>query len=750
MRAMSITGALTSVVILAGGLLGPLAAPAAATPPAALAAPPAITAVDYSEGLRVETSSTYTVDLAAAVIHVEQVITLTNEVPDRRTATYLEQSYFPEIATLVLPGATGVTASWSGGASLPVGVTPSGGGLVDLATIDLVPDLYYGGSKTVRLTYDVPGRPPRSGAVAQVNQAFATLPVFTSADPGLGSVSVVLPAGLDVEVAGADLTSSSADGRVTYTATGIADPETWLATVIVRDDTALVAETAFFEDKGVRIQAWPGDTEWLAFTADLVERGLPALRSAIGRPWLVEGQLDVVETSAPYVYGYAGWYEHAQSLIEVGDALDAHVTLHEMAHAWFNGEAFDGRWVNEALADEFAALAMSELGMERPLPEPVDRAAAAAVPLNDWAPPSLDQGGAQEQEAYGYAASWWVAHALVEEIGTEGMSAVINAALDGDCPYPAERADTRLASRPDWRTFLDHLEGVGGSTQASELFRTFVASGDDLALMDARDAARAAYAELAEAGDGWAPPAVLRLAMAGWSFDEATAMMPQVRDAFGERDAIADSLATIDLAVPTALREDLEGAEDLADLDRALAEAGRAADALVEATTAEAGANPLARLGLLVLPVGDDLDAARAALEAGAWAGATESARAASSGVGSATAVGGLVLGGVLVAALVVVAVVRLRRRPRGPGLPGDAPMPVPAAPVPPALSVPVGAAPVGATPVGAAPVGATPVGAAPVGAAPVGAVPPPPSRPASGGPVPPPPPPPPPPAPPA
>lgn len=743
MRAMSITGALTSVVMLAGGVLGPLAAAppgTAVVPPAITGAPPVVTAVDYSEGLRVETATTYTVDLTAAVIHVDQVVSLTNEVPDRVTASYVEQFYFTDYSTLVLPGATNVVASWEGGRGLPVGVTPPDGSLASVATVDLVPDLYYGGTKTVRLSYDVPGQAPRSDAVAQVNQAFATLPVFTAADPGLGSVTVVLPAGLDIEVAGSDMTRSTADDRVTYTATAIEDPDTWLATIIARDDAALVSETVFFEDKGVRIQAWPGDTEWLAFTADLVERGLPALKAAIGRPWVVEGQLDVVETSAPYVYGYAGWYEHAQSLIEVGDALDAHVTLHEMAHAWFNGEAFEGRWVNEALADEFAALAMAELGMERPLPEPVDPAAPAAVPLNDWAPPSLDDSGGQEQEAYGYAASWWVAHTLVEEIGSDGMSAVVNANLDYELPYPAETVDTALEWWPDWRTFLDHLEGVGGSTQASDLFRTFVAGADDLALMDARDAAREAYAELAEAGDGWAPPAVLRLAMAGWEFDEATAMMPQVRDAFGERDAIAEALAGIDLAVPTALREDVEGAEELADLDRALADAAEAADALVEATTAEEGANPLARLGLLVLPVDDELGDARASLETGAWDEAAESARAASSGVGSATMVGALVLGGVLVAALVVVAVVRLRRRPRGSGLPPApfAPLPGmagPGAPASPGLSelppVPV--------PVGAAPTAAPPPPPGP----PAG--PPPPPAPPSGGPLPPPPPPPPP-----
>ena len=761
MQAMPIMGALTSVVLLAGGLLGPLAVSAAQTavPAAQTAVPAAQTAVDYSEGLRVESGSTYTVDLAAGVIHVEQAITLTNEVPDRRTATYLEQSYFPEISTLVLPGATNVAASWAGGGRLPVGVTPSGGGLVDVATVDLVPDLYYGGSKTVRLTYDVPGQPPRSGAVAQVNQAFATLPVFTSADPGLGSVTVVLPAGLDVEVAGADLTSSSADGRVTYTATGIADPDAWLATVIVRNDAALVAETVFFEDKGVRVQAWPGDTEWLAFTSDLVERGLPALRSAIGRPWLVEGQLDVVETSAPYVYGYAGWYEHERSLIEVGDALDPHVTLHEMAHAWFNGEAFDSRWVNEALADEFAALAMAELGMERPLPEPVDPAAPAAVALNDWAPPSLDEGGAQEQEAYGYAASWWVSHALVEEIGADGMSAVINANLDLECPYPAETVDTRLESWPDWRSFLDHLEGVGGSMQASGLFRTFVASQEDLALMDARDAARDAYADLAEAGDGWAPPAVLRLAMAAWAFDDATAMMPQVRDAFAERDRIGDALATIDVAVPTALREEVEGAEDLAGLDRALADAAQAADALVDAATTEAEANPLARLGLLVLPVSDELADARAAFDAGDWDRAEDSALAASSGVGTATTVGALALAVVLVAVLVVLALAALRRRRRSStpapfaalpvpvaAVPAPAAVPVPAAlPVPAAVPAPA-AVPVAAVPLAvplAVPVAPGPdpdeqVASAPLGAAPAFGPPPPPPPPGFGPPPPP------------
>ena len=57
----------------------------------------------------------------------------------------------------------------------------------------------------------------------------------------------------------------------------------------------------------------------------------------------------MVETASPYLYGYAGWYMPFESVIEVGDELDQHVMLHELAHIWFNDDLFEGRWINEAL-----------------------------------------------------------------------------------------------------------------------------------------------------------------------------------------------------------------------------------------------------------------------------------------------------------------------------------------------------------------------------------------------------------------
>jgi hypothetical protein len=643
------------------------AAPLRGHLPSSAAAPATVPqAEDFTEGLRVEASTTYTVDLAASVVRVEYVATLTNQVPDHVTSTYIEEYYFRSYSAPILDGAANVVARNVGGGALGVQVEPGTGEYIPTAVIDLAPDLYYGNTQTIQVTYDLPTQPLRSGALAQVNPAFATFPVFTAADPGLGAVTVVVPDGLAVEVVGSEMERSTGGGTTSYSSTGIADPATWFASIIARDDAALVERTVYFEDRGVRLQGWPGDPEWLDFTSDLAERGLPALRAAIGHPWNATGQLDIVETSAPYVYGYAGWYEHSSSLIEVGDALDAHVTLHEMAHAWFNQETFESRWVNEAMADEFAALAMVELGLERPLPEEVVPGAAGALRLNDWANPDLDAPEAEEQEAYGYNTSWWVGHELIEEIGTDGVSSVIQAAADHRSPYPAETDSSSLARIADWRTLLDLLEEVGGSTSAEQIFRDLVVNDVDLALLDERAVARGAYEDLLALGDGWAPPAALRTAMADWAFDDATAMVPEVTDLLERRDAVASDLAMIDVVVPTALQEDFEGSPDLAALDDVMDDVDTAADALVEAVTDLADANPLAQVGLLFGDVDEDLDAARGALAAGSYTRAADVADGASDDVEAATLVGALTLVGLLTVLLVVGFGVRqIRRRHR-------------------------------------------------------------------------------------
>jgi len=674
-----VVAALTAVGPTASAAQAPTRAPELATLSVFLPR-----AQDHTDGLRVEATNSYVVDLAASVVRVEHEVTLTNQVPDRVIGSYLRRYYLDSYSTLVLHGATDVRASRVGGGDLGVRVEPGVSGFVDVAVISLSPNLFYGSAQTIQLTYVLPTQPLRSGSVSQVNEAFAAFPVFCAADPGLGDVSVTLLGNLDVEVVGADMERSAGDGTVTYSATDIDDPDAWFATVIARDDDALVEQTVPFGEYDVRLLGWPGDAEWLGFTGDLAERGLPVLRTTIGRDWDPDRDLTIVETTAPYVYGFGGWYEHRRSLIEIGDDLDAHVALHEMAHVWFNDQYFQGRWINEAFANEYAALAMAELELGQPVPESAFPDHPGALPLNAWAHPDLDSPEAESQEAYGYNTSWWIAHLLIEEIGVERLADVIEAAVERRSPYPAETTEATLPGTADWRTLLDLLEEVGGSGRAEGLFREFVVNPADVSLLDMRAALRETYADLLEIGDGWAPPAALRDAMADWSFEHARSLIPHVQDVFAQRDAIAADLARANEPLPVALREDIERARNLGQLDTVLKSAAEASSTLATAVTELGAAGPLARVGLLLADADEDVRSARAALADGAYGEAQQDAQGAIDDVSAATGVGTAMVGGLLlVLLLVALGVWVLRRRRRrvpdddvpvgGPGLPEPA-----------------------------------------------------------------------------
>ncbi|WP_156968552.1 gluzincin family metallopeptidase, partial [Cellulomonas bogoriensis] len=529
---------------------------------------------DYTPGLGVVAETTYTVDLDDRTINVDLVVRLTNQIRDRVRDGYVEQQYFHTFTVPVLAGAEQVRASRDGGGALRVQVRPGDSDFYGLAEISLSPHLYHGRPQTVRLSYQIPPQPPRSGTLTQVNEAFATFPVFVSGDPGQASVTVRLPAHLEVDVVGDDMGSTTADGMAVYTATDIADPAEWFASVVARDDDALIDQTVTFGEHLVRLQAWPGDDEWLEFTADLAERGLPVLEDAIGVAWAEPRELTIVETSAPYVYGYGGWYEHSRSLIEIGDLLDAHVTLHEMAHAWFNAELFQGRWVNEAMAEVFAAHTMDELGLDAPAPDPVDPEAPGALPLNSWANVDLENPETEEQEAYGYNTSWWVMDTIVDEVGVAGVSQVVQAAAERRSAYPAATTDSTWDQVADWRVLLDHLQDTAGSARAEELFRALVATDEQAADMDARAEARATYTELADAADGWALPEAVRAPMTRWEFDQASETFPELTELVRTRASVVDQLTAARIPVPDALQERFEGAGDLADLRAGL----RAAD----------------------------------------------------------------------------------------------------------------------------------------------------------------------------
>ena len=113
----------------------------------------------------------------------------------------------------------------------------------------------------------------------------------------------------------------------------------------------------------IELQGWPGDTEWMDFTAKTLKTRFRCWSGSSGRPWPVDGPLELAETASNELDGYAGLYKVFEDDIEVTEELNAHVLVHELSHAWFNRELFEERWLNEGLAEVTTVLVLEELGL---------------------------------------------------------------------------------------------------------------------------------------------------------------------------------------------------------------------------------------------------------------------------------------------------------------------------------------------------------------------------------------------------
>ena len=521
-----------AVSIALTALVGPMAP---ALVPAALAA----------EGSFVSGATTYLVQPGQHRVHVRVDLRIRNDTPDRRQGDVILRTSLKGWGIAVQDQAVDVRAT-SAGQRLATDVRDRG----DFKTVkfDLRPRLSYGQTAAVRVDYDLPDGGPRSSSPIRVGRAFATFVAFAHGDDR-ATVKIVLPPGFDVETDGGSVETTSDPAGITLSSSDSVDDLTWYVRVtadrpaeLERSDLSVPVDG---RPRAIELRSWPEDEDWARTVAAKLTRGLPALGDLIGLPWPVSGPLEVTEAYTPSLGGYAGFYTPGEGShldeIKITEEPDPLVILHEASHAWFNPDLFQGRWINEGLADEYASRAMVVIGERPDRPDLVRRDDRAAFPLDAWAPPGrIDDKAAEAREAYGYAASLSVIHALVEEIGLDGMRAVFAAAAGSEIAYvgrPAPERDALSAAGPDWRYLLDLLEQRGGSDRAADLFGTWVLADSLRPLLAERAAAETAYADLLRHGGGWLPGKVIRAQMTRWLFDSANGQMAQAEAVLDDRDA---------------------------------------------------------------------------------------------------------------------------------------------------------------------------------------------------------------------
>ena len=643
----------------------------------------------HAVGFNESATTTYVVDPAAGAVHVTVDVTSTNTTPDRSSGNITTQTYFQGVSVVEPAEAINLRSISDSGAPLAVTTTPAPvSAFVDIE-LHFASNLFYNQTAVVHLHFDLPNGAPRSKSFTRVTPAYASFGAFPNGYGGAASVIIVVPRSFTVDLVGDPMTKRATGATVTYTANAIAYPAGWYVSVSARDDSKLVSRNTIVDSHQVRIRAFPDDPAWGQFVDGRVTKGLPVLERLIGLPWTAGNRLEVTETVTPYLYGFAGWYSRRDNTIEIGDALDPQVVLHEMSHMWFNDLLFNTRWIDEGLAQEYAARSVAAMGGKLVVPKAVNLRTPAATPLETWSAVNLQAQDTQAREVFGYNASWFVIHRLTNEIGLAGMRRVIAAASKETLPYLGTDNPEAAGGAGSWKRFLDYLDETGRSKTADALFVKYVARHDDNSIAN-RKVARAAYARLVAAGHGWKAPLVVRQTMTNWDFSTAESMITAATALTATHDAIEHTVRPLGLHSPATLQADYEyKSSDLGAVQKeATADLG-AAKAVVAASGAVNGHHGLfAKIGLIGARDHSQLSQAQRSFTAGDAAGAAAAALATEKTVADAANAGKLRTGAV--AGLIVLLLLlgwglrsRSRRRARKAADPGPESDPSTAVPDP-------------------------------------------------------------------
>ncbi len=602
LRRGSFLPALSAAILALAGLLAP------ATAPAARAA---------SDGLFLTTAATYTIAPASRVVRVVLDVTARNDKPNTTSAAILTRYFYDGARLAIQAEATNVRAT-SGGTPVTATTTPRTG--FAILEVRFRSSLFYHQSTAVRVTFDLPGGAPRSKSDIRVGTAFATFVAWAFGDSG--SIRVVVPSGFEAETTGSDAARSTSGGTTIFRATDITAIGAWYLVVTADRKSALTSDRIDLAGgEHLVVRAWPEDAQWKRQVSELLTRGLPELVAQTGLDWPVAGDLSVFEVHTPLLEGYGGVFFVGQNRIEISEDLDDLTILHEASHAWFNSNLFVGRWINEGLADTYAAKSLDGIGIGPFAPNPVSPTDAVAVRLDDWVHPArITDMKTEARERYGYDAAWTVIRTLVNEVGDPGMRQVLAAAAKHQIAYVGAGPAETVGGSNDWRRFLDLIDEIGDSTTADGVFRRWVVTDAEAEVLDKRAAARTAYAQLVRAGTDWRPPFFVRGPLSDWDFVTASKRILAASAVLASRDQVASLAARLGIEPPPALRtayvnarDSLDGAVHEADSELAAVQALAVADRAVAAPRA-----PLVNLGLIGEQPEPLLAAARAAFSTGA------------------------------------------------------------------------------------------------------------------------------------
>jgi hypothetical protein len=531
--------------------------------------------------------------------------------------------------------------------------------------------IFYGHTRKVHVSYDLPSAAPRSVSGIRAGSAYASFCVSGNGPDG-GQIRVVAPAAFSLtqtNSSGLTFSKASSGSRTTYSSGSLGDPIlTWACFEGINLDGYAVQTVQASAGHSVVVESWPEDPAWGAAVAEAVQTSLPALEALLGRPLPGNGALEIREVAG--LGDYAGFFSEATNVAVVGeDFTQGGLVAHELSHAWFNVTNFESTWLNEGYAEwvgsQNGGSSCDRLpvypGAGKPNLEVWQFLGPKATPTD------------RAVVGYQYDAACWLVASVADRIGTVRMTVVLGSLLDGISPYGSTVAGS--AKPATWQAWLDAVDELGmvpaGESDLDlvqkELTQVGVAA--DSTTLAARSAARAAYHELETTTGTWVIPEAVRSPLTSWDFGGADRAIESAQAAYADAQRAETTLPEID-ALRGPIERQWEAARSLADLDQVAALAHQeaaAADAIVAARTVEVQADPITRVGLIGTDTSPMFDSAIAAAREAKpdVAIATTATITATLEAGQGAGVLRIVLAAAVLA-VVAFTLVMLRRRHRG------------------------------------------------------------------------------------
>jgi hypothetical protein len=573
-------------------------------------------------GLATGGRSRYVLNPTSTTVAATVTVDLRNTTPNRGGFLY----YYDAFSVPVPTGAEKVRAR-SGGSSLPVSFMATEDPSTKLARIAF-PKLLYGRSRTITLTFQVPGEKPRAKDSTRVGPGYATFAVYGVGDPGRNTVEVVAPTAMTFEATSEDFASHEKGSTTTHTSTATTDGTGSWAVVSLRDPDRTDELRVEVNGVTLTLAGFQDDPRWSRFVSGQVSKGIPALEKLVGARW--PGGLDRIrEDASPSLRGYDGWFDPTDDEIVIGEQLDADLIFHELSHAWVNDERFDERWVSEGLAQVLAERAVTSTGGKPSVHPKVSRTAKQAVALNDW-----DGSADSRSEAvddYAYPAAYAATRALVADLDETELAAVLAAGLRGERAYdPVGTRDT-AAARTSWMRWMDLLQTRAGVEDAPQVFQRWALTPKQRAQLGPRAKARTAYAAVDRADGAWLPPEGLRDAMTRWDFARAATVLDEVAGLGAAATAVQEAAKQAGIDVPASVRAAYEKADSESDYSALATSLPKAAAAVTAVGAARQVAtrdrDPVSALGATLLGVDKGAVDAAVLLDEGRYAEAARSAQ---------------------------------------------------------------------------------------------------------------------------